>query len=222
MSERYRPQPRPRRTFQPQPDALGDRTLLSGIVASVVFNQLRVDGSSLGDNLRITVRDATLLVVGYNSSGFYSNEFPRGLITGIVVDGRAGDDIVVIDDSFTRRPLNTTILGGEGNDDLTGGRIRDLLLGGPGHDRLVGGAGDDRLSGGDGHDLLLGGTGHDENYGDSGDDRIQITGSGVASFSYGGPGADRFLVGTGPSVTLNKLKVKDYNASHGDQFGAFS
>ncbi len=64
--------------------------------------------------------------------------------------------------------VDTTIVGGAGNDTLTGGTGNDVLVGGAGNntligldgnDTLVGGVGNDSLSGGAGNDVLVGGSG---------------------------------------------------------------
>lgn len=67
-------------------------------------------------------------------------------LTGSVVFGRAGDDI---------------LHGVAANDILHGGIGNDLLMGEAGNDRLYGAEGDDVLIGGVGNDTLIGGLGND-------------------------------------------------------------
>jgi uncharacterized delta-60 repeat protein len=104
-------------------------------------------------------------------------------VTGVVVNGGAGDDDVRVDRQFT---FPATLAGGAGDDELHGGA---------GHDRLDGGEGSDGLVGWEGHDQLLGGPGTDNLYGVDGNDEL----SGGPDFDYlnGGLGADDISGGDG-------------------------
>lgn len=64
----------------------------------------------------------------------------NGLVTGSVLDGGAGNDLLY------GNSANDTLLGGEGD---------DQLLGGDGNDTLNGGAGSDRIDGGTGYDVAV-------------------------------------------------------------------
>ncbi|MCG7393569.1 hypothetical protein MHY87_11690 [Microvirga sp. ACRRW] len=57
--------------------------------------------------------------------------------------------------------LDSTLMGGDGNDTLESGVANDLLLGGTGRDRLQSDLGNDTLDGGIGADTLAGGFGND-------------------------------------------------------------
>lgn len=72
------------------------------------------------------------------------------------------------------------IQGLEGDDVIYGGGGADAIAGGDGADVLFGGAASDNLAGGAGNDRLVGGSGRDRMSGDDGSDRCQ-----------GGPGKDR-------------------------------
>lgn len=89
----------------------------------------RVIGSSAGDTMFGT-----------------SHGIGPGLVRGMTLDGRGGND---------------SLTGGDSGDSLIGGNDNDVLAGGSGNDTLRGDAGDDDLQGGAGRDFLTGGTGAD-------------------------------------------------------------
>ena len=91
----------------------------------------------------------------------------------------------------------TTILGGNGNDDLTGGSSADRLDGGNGDDELSGNAGNDVLIGGLGTDTLDGGLGNDSiDGGTLGNDqfRADVAANGTLTpTSFNGEGTDTLV-----------------------------
>ena len=93
----------------------------------------------------------------------------------VVVNGGAGNDTVILDDTAGLK-WKAEFHGGAGDDILIGNQQDDLLDGGLGNDILVGSAGVDKLIGGAGRDLLMGGLGADVLQGGAGGD-IQIGGS---------------------------------------------
>lgn len=73
------------------------------------------------------------------------------------VDGLGGDDsVVATPNTGLASLLALTLLGGEGNDDLTGAEGDDRISGGAGNDRLDGRGGSDHLTGEAGADTLIG------------------------------------------------------------------
>jgi len=96
----------------------------------------------------------------------------------IVLQGREGDDHLVVDTSGGALPA-ALILGGSGDDELVGGS---------GDDRIEGGSGDDVIRGGVGADTLRGGPGNDEVTGGDGDDVVDL-GAGDDTFAWN-PGDD--------------------------------
>ena len=66
-----------------------------------------------------------------------------------------GDYIAAIDDR------GVTLIGENGNDNLSGGNGSDKLFGGEGDDQLYGNGGNDVIDGGEGSDFLYGGSGND-------------------------------------------------------------
>ena len=81
-----------------------------------------------------------------------------GSVTGIAIDGVAGNDLIKVSTQLT---IPTTLTGGAGNDTLRGGSGVDVLLGGDGDDALIGRDGQDFLLGGTGKDYLIGNTAAD-------------------------------------------------------------
>jgi len=81
-----------------------------------------------------------------------------GGITAITIDAGAGDDDVVVS---TNVKLETTILGGDGNDTLEGSTKADSIDGGAGNDQIFGGkigTAANTLIGSDGADTIIGST----------------------------------------------------------------
>jgi Ca2+-binding RTX toxin-like protein len=118
-------------------------------------------------------------------------------VTGITFDGHGGDDLFTVLDDSIGININTTLIGGSGDDTLHGGIGRDRMYGGDGndhldgnggHDTLYGDAGDDNIVGSNGNDYLDGGDGLDSVYGNKGDDRI--FGGSNNDLLYGGDGDD--------------------------------
>lgn len=77
----------------------------------------------------------------------------------IVVHGLEGNDLITVDQQFTKPTL---LVGGNGDNLIIGGSGPDLIMCGTGNDTLYGQAGNDTLIGGGGHDLLFGGAGQNE------------------------------------------------------------
>jgi len=85
-----------------------------------------------------------------------------GPITRIHVNGKGGDDTIVVADTIS---IAVTALGGSGDDTIRTGRGNDRLDGGSGNDELFAGGGSDVLIGGAGTDILRGEAGDDELWG---------------------------------------------------------
>src|SRR6266487_384204 len=168
--------------------------------------ELTIVGTEASDKiaLRLQAGLAGILQVDVGDDGSADFSFERDRIAKIAVDGRAGDDVVRIDESnglFTDS-IPTTIAGGDGNDNLAGGSGAETLRGGDGNDSIDGnggndlallGAGDDTFvwDPGDGSDTLEGqdgtdtfvwdpGDGSDTIEGEDGADRLLFNGANVA------------------------------------------
>ncbi len=97
---------------------------------------------------------------------------------------------------------NDNLAGGTANDNIRGGAGNDYITGGDGNDTLLGESGNDIINGGRGNDSVFGGSGSDRLFGDQGDDVLtgadSAVGRGVGEIDRltGGPGRDRFVLGT--------------------------
>ncbi|WP_413172043.1 DUF4347 domain-containing protein [Anabaena azotica] len=100
--------------------------------------------------------------------GFGETQVYTG-VTSIFWDGGKGNDVITIDASVT---VNTTLTGGDGDDEIKGGSGVDNIDGGAGRDQITGGASSDIIHGGVGNDLIFGNAGADQLFGDDGDDNI--------------------------------------------------
>lgn len=142
-------------------------------------------------SLRLRAADPTTLEIDGNGDGTADISVKRDEFTAIVVNARAGDDEVRIDDAggiFTGAHP-TTLNGGPGS---------DMLVGGRGPETLDGDAGDDTLLGGDEVDTLVGGPGRDFVDGDRGND-VGILGPGEDTFRWD-PGDGRDVIEGGPGL----------------------
>jgi hypothetical protein len=154
------------------------REVERGPAAGVVNGELIVVGSDNQDSL-IVKRAGNQLVVWANGTSL--GQFDT--VTGIVMDGRGGNDLIGIAISVH---TDSELFGGAGDDIIYGGSGNDRISGEDGNDKLLGRAGDDRLDGGDGNDILYGGSGSDVLIGGPGDDWL-----------YGGVGLDTLDGGPG-------------------------
>jgi len=131
-------------------------------------------------------------------------EYPLSSVTGVVMNGYAGNDRLDVNEWDGPCTVPVTVNGGAGDDMVFGGGGADLLRGGQGadylngaggNDTVFGGAQRDLLYGGPGNDLIVAGTGYDRCYAGAGDDSIygeqgndQIFGSDGNDLIFGGPG----------------------------------
>ncbi len=144
---------------------------------------LTVDGTSADDTiaLRLAAGNPDVLQVDANGTVF---SFTRADIANIVVDAKAGDDVVRVDETngvFTDA-IPTILDGGSGNDTLAGGSGAETLLGGSGDDVVDGNRGNDQAQLGSGDDTFVWdpGDGSDTIEGDSGTDTMRFNGANIA------------------------------------------
>jgi hypothetical protein len=159
-----------------QPNQINLKTWLNDSLiqkqcSSFPFQLLSVFDGGRPDDLRkrITISDKKLQIVGTNRSDAVvisadrSPEFVQvqwnnrnagrfGPITGVVVQGNGGDDVLVVKANVS---LPVVLDGGDGDDCLQGGSGGDQLLGGAGDDVLIPGTGRPVLSAGPGHDRIV-------------------------------------------------------------------
>jgi hypothetical protein len=149
----------------------------------LIHGRLTVAGTPGNDTiaLRLKAGDPGILQVDVGNDGSADFSFRRSDIARIAVDGRAGDDTVLIDQingAFTDT-TPTTINGGAGNDSLAGGSGVETLRGGGGNDSIDGNGGNDLALLGDGNDTFVWdpGDGSDTVEGQDGRDTMLFNGS---------------------------------------------
>jgi uncharacterized delta-60 repeat protein len=143
----------------PLPSELSDRLRF----ALAPDGTLTINGTANDDDINVTVDSSSgFMLVTANGA---VRAFPAPAVTKVVINGRAGNDILFADATVS---VPVVISGGDGNDTAHGGSGNDILNGDNGNDILVGAAGKDALAGSFGRDILIGGAGADSL--DGGDD----------------------------------------------------
>ena len=122
--------------------------------------------------------------------------------SGVTAAGAAG--IV----TFTANAVDTTAIGGAGNDVLTGGAANDVLTGNAGTDTLDGAGGNDTISGGDGVDTITGGTGKDVLTGGAGND-IFVFATGTGALASGDAAATADQITDFAATDILRLDASD-------------
>ena len=133
----------------------------------------------------------------------------------VIIRGGAGNDVIVIDQTYSAFPFSTEINAKGGNDTIRSGDERDLIFVSGGHDNVNSGAGDDSIHAMGGKDTIIAGAGNDrilvqtgKNYIDGGDGNDTLRVASGHDTLYGGDGADVFNV-----VKVKKHPVNDFNSS---------
>jgi Ca2+-binding RTX toxin-like protein len=186
--------------------------------------ELTIEGTEASDKiaLRLQAGQAGTLQVDVGDDGSADFSFERSKIMKIAVDGRAGDDLVRIDESngaFTDS-IPTTITGGDGNDTINGGKGAETLLGGDGSDSIDGNGGNDLALLGAGDDTFVWdpGDGSDTVEGQDGTDTMVFNGANVPERVALSANGNRlkFLRDPG-NVTMDTAGVErvDFNALGG-------
>jgi Ca2+-binding RTX toxin-like protein len=186
--------------------------------------ELTIEGTEASDKiaLRLQAGQAGTLQVDVGDDGSADFSFERSKIMKIAVDGRAGDDLVRIDESngaFTES-IPTTITGGDGNDTIKGGKGAETLLGGDGSDSIDGNGGNDLALLGAGDDTFVWdpGDGSDTVEGQDGTDTMVFNGANVPERVALSANGNRlkFLRDPG-NVTMDTAGVErvDFNALGG-------
>jgi hypothetical protein len=132
--------------------------------------------------------------------------FGQPTISRVEINGNGGDDVIRVSSEITVQ--QSTLDGGEGNDNIHAGGGKSTIFGGNGHDLLIGGAADDVINGGNGDDVIFGGRGADRAFGGDGNDLIAggedndplLRGGNGNDRISGGPGQDRLLGDDGVDI----------------------
>ncbi|MCW2284563.1 parallel beta-helix repeat protein [Rhodoblastus acidophilus] len=165
------------------------------------------------DKFSVTqVSPGVIQVAANGASKRFSN------VTGVFFDGGKGDDQIFVGkllDADGKTPINSTILGGAGNDKITAEYGHNLIEGGTGDDKITGGAATSTIYGGNGQLFDINGkpvaSGYDgASFDSSGDTGVDPKGNpivsdiiamGVGSNTvYGSSGADVFSAGGGANI----------------------
>jgi Ca2+-binding RTX toxin-like protein len=182
---------------------------------------LTVRGTRASDRiaLRLKAGDPGTLQVDFDDNGSADFRFDRADIARIVVEARAADDVIRMDESngvFTDA-IPTTLDGGRGEDQLFGGRGAELLLGRSGNDSIDGNQGNDLALMGAGNDTFVWdpGDGSDTLEGQDGTDRMVFNGANIAErieLSANGPRL-RFTRDIGSiAMDTDGVEQVDFNA----------
>lgn len=128
---------------------------LAGISSEVSGGVLTVTGTDDNDVIGILCEGGDVVVGGGNPG---TGPASCSDITRIVVDGRAGSDVLHMQDvlpiDFTALP-SVHVDGGGGYDTFRGSPLDDELSGGDGNDEFYASAGSDTLDGSSGDDRLI-------------------------------------------------------------------
>lgn len=84
-----------------------------------------------------------------------------GAFTALLVEGRAGNDVISPQAGYTKAAPRRILFGQSGNDRLIATPDGSIIHGGNGHDTLIGGPRKDNLTGGRGRDVIRGAKGRD-------------------------------------------------------------
>ncbi len=190
-------------TGNPETDFLGGTIPAGSLILNIgPFAPLRTPGHSHDNDERVHVyqyEPGVITVTGFGQVKQYGDA--ANPITAVYGDAGMGNNVILVDASVT---VPTTLLGGEGDDQLRGGSAANLILGRGGKDVLIGGIADDIIESGYGDAKLYGGPGRDRltalggnNYIDGDDDDDIIQGGSGNDVVSGGKGDDEIDGGGG-------------------------
>ena len=126
------------------------KAVASTVTATLSGTTLRITGTSGSDKIGLDLLGGKIRVAALALGGAFAT-FSLAAVKSIVIDAGASSDKVDVDASVA---IDTTIIGGSGNDVLLGGSGDDSLEGDRGNDRLIGRFGSDVFSGGAGNDSV--------------------------------------------------------------------
>lgn len=172
---------------------------------SISNGVLTVDLPVAGGLFNVLVSAGQIQIAAEGGSAPLVDEVFAG-ITDIVINGGAGNEVVVLDATLTALAgtvtfngftgddslnssayaANIVFNGGEGDDTLIGGSGNDIANGGAGNDSIVTAAGSDLIDAGSGDDFVDAGANADTVYGEAGNDVLN-----------GGAGTDLIDAGSG-------------------------
>lgn len=164
-------------------ETVESRILFSTPHISMEGGTLVVQGTDKADTILVGrgEKPGTVFVMVGNADGMTTKTLAAPKLKQAIVDGKGGDDVIVVDEGFGAfvgskidgGAGNDVIMGGSGDDSISGGAGDDIILANAGNDRVSGDLGNDVLMGGDGNDRLDGGKGDNMLFGDGGVDKIR-------------------------------------------------
>ena len=122
---------------------------------------LTVNGDGTDNTITVSRNAAGTILVNGGAIAVTGGTPTVASTSRISISGRAGNDVVTIDETNGALPA-AGLNGGEGNDVLTGGSGADQISGQNGNDTLLGKGGNDLLFGGGGNDTVTGGDADDQ------------------------------------------------------------
>ena len=193
----------------------GDDTIFGSVGDDVIEGGAGADDMDGGDDIDL---------LSYESS---SEGVNIDLSTNTASGGDATDDTIANFENVLGSAFNDTLIGDDGDNELTGGGGRDVLIGDAGDDTINGGGGD-IMFGGDGNDFIfIDGIAADsqaEAFGGDGDDTIiggtgldRINGGAGADFLDGGAGANNVLYYDTSDAGVNvNLETNEVSGGHAE------
>jgi len=185
-------------------EPLEERRLLSTVV--VINHVLTVTGNSDTANNIFVIYSADksniILKINGKEKHVSSND-----ITGLSLIGGDQPDQIRISNVGNQFDIESTLIGGAGDDTLIGGDGHNLEIGGNGDDILVGGALDDTLVGGRGNDTIYCGAASDLIFGGEGNDSI-----------VGGAGFDIIFGGNGDDIIKSGNNLSELFGNGGNNY----
>jgi Ca2+-binding RTX toxin-like protein len=192
--------------------------------AALNHGTLEVRGTKASERiaLRLKAGDTSVVEVDAGDDRSADFSFSRADVKRIVVDGRAGNDSIRIDETngVFEDGIPTILAGGAANDTLAGGSGAERLLGGPGNDSIDGNRGADTAFMGSGKDTFIWdpGDGSDKVEGQQGADTMVFNGAAAAEQVDLSANGTRLKFFRNPgNVTMDTAGVErvDFNALGG-------
>jgi Ca2+-binding RTX toxin-like protein len=166
-----------------------EKRRLMALTVSFDAGTLEIDGTTLGDNISVSINAGDTLIHIADGNGTPYNAYDPTNVSLIKILAGGGTDNVFINRSGANAVSEVCLIYGEaGNDTIQAGSLGDTVYGGDGNDNIqcfegvdsvLGGNDSDTIDGGIGNDILNGEAGPDSVLGDAGNDWL-----------YGGAGND--------------------------------
>jgi Ca2+-binding RTX toxin-like protein len=194
------------------------------LTAALHYGTLEVRGTKASEkiSLRLKTGQPSVIEVDAGDNGSADFSFARADVKRIVVDGRAGNDAIRIDEAngAFENGIPTILAGAAGKDTLAGGSGAERLLGGSGADSIDGNGGADTAFMGAGNDTFIWdpGDGSDKVEGQQGADTMVFNGAAAAEQVDVSANGNRLRFFRNPgNITMDTAGVErvDFNALGG-------